>query len=70
MWQGCSEGEDKHCDGVFSGVPEKTAMAWVTWEVLNSVAVKVEMRATPVPEMIIVVVLWVVRVPKRWTPEG
>ena len=24
MWQGCSEGEDKHCDGVFSGVPEKT----------------------------------------------
>ena len=49
---------------------KKPAMVWVTWEVLNGDAVKVEMRATPVPEMIIVVVLWVVQVPKRWTPEG
>ena len=49
---------------------KKPAMAWVTWEVLNGDAVKVEMRATPVPEMIIVVVLWVVQVPRRWTPVG
>ena len=24
MWQGCSEGEDKHCDRVFGGFTEKT----------------------------------------------
>ena len=36
---------------------KRLAMAWVTWGVLNGVAATVEMRATPVPEMIIVVVL-------------
>ena len=54
VWQGFPEREDRHGNGGVNDNPEKLATAWVTWRVLNGVAVKAEMRATPVPEMTIV----------------
>ena len=70
MWQGCLEGEDKHCDGVFSGIPEKNGDGVGNLGSAKWCCSEGGDENTPVPEMIMVVVLWVVQVPKRWTPEG